>query len=100
MRFEMLVALQVSDQAQYSRYRAAMAPILNDKGGFFSADFEVSQVLSAQIDQQINRVFTINFENEQVADEFFNDARYLNAKSQFFESSVSNTLILRRYYVE
>ena len=62
--FEMLVGLDVANDAVYSDYRQAMKPILATYRGGFGFDFVVSQVLLSQVEEPINRVFTINFPNQ------------------------------------
>ncbi len=95
--YEMLVGLEVSNNEIYAQYRAAMKPILSAYGGAFGFDFIVSDVLLSQVDVPINRVFTINFPSQEVADKFFAHPDYLQAKSQYFVSSVRNTTIIASY---
>lgn len=97
MAYEILVGLQVSDNDMYSQYRAAMKPILANYQGYFSNDFMVSEVLSSDFSQKINRVFTINFASKQAKESFFTDSDYLQVKQQFFEKSVAETNILAEY---
>lgn len=95
--FEMLVALEVTDDKVYSEYRQAMKPILTQFGGAFGYDFTIEHVLLSQVDDAINRVFTINFPDEQTKDAFFSDERYLAVKSDFFNRSVKGTTIISSY---
>ncbi len=97
---EMLVGLDVTDEAAYSAYRAAMMPILTFYGGSFGYDFVVSKVLQSETNAEINRVFTIRFPDDEMMDQFFSDADYVRVKAQHFESSVRNTTILARYEKE
>lgn len=92
-RHETLVALRVSDQDGYDRYRAAMTPLLEAVGGFFRADFRVSEALVAD-DPGTNRVFVISFPDEAVKDAFFSDAEYGRIKARHFEGSVASVSIL------
>ena len=97
MAYEMLVGLQVIDDATYVRYREAMAPILERYGGGFRYDFKIGEVLRKETASPINRVFTIHFRDRRSRDGFFSDPDYQKAKRQFFESSVSATTILAEY---
>ncbi|NOU49783.1 DUF1330 domain-containing protein [Pseudoalteromonas sp. JBTF-M23] len=95
--YEFLVGLEVSNDEVYSDYRRAMKPILNQYGGGFGFDFRVSEVLLSQVDEPINRVFTIHFPNQNAADSFFSDSDYLAVKARYFDSSVANTTIIASY---
>ena len=101
MAFEMLVGLQVIDDEIYRAYRAAMRPILTQYRGDFGFDFKVADVLKTangtEDEAQINRVFTIYFDNKALSEAFFNDADYLAVKSRFFEKSVASTTIISSY---
>jgi uncharacterized protein (DUF1330 family) len=97
MSYEILVGLDVLDEAKYEGYRAAMKPILTSYHGGFGYDFKVSEVLIAKDDKNINRVFTINFNNKNCMDEFFTDAQYLVIKNKYFEKSVGDVTIISSY---
>ena len=97
MKFEMLVGLHVTDDEAYAEYRKAMMPILERYGGGFRYDFKVSETLKAEADQEINRVFTIYFEDESARDRFFSDPDYAVAKQTFFAKSVRATVIIAEY---
>ena len=97
MAFEMLVGLQVNDDARYARYREAMAPILARFGGGFRYDFRVAEVLRQETESPINRVFTIHFADRACSDAFFSDPAYLAIRDEFFASSVGATTILASY---
>ncbi|WP_255611725.1 DUF1330 domain-containing protein [Marinobacterium arenosum] len=95
--YEMLVGLEVSDREVYTKYREAMKPILVNYGGGFGFDFVVSEVLLSQVDEPINRVFTITFPSQSAMDSFFADAEYQQVKEQYFVHSVRNTTIIASY---
>jgi uncharacterized protein (DUF1330 family) len=97
MAFEMLVGLQVLDDAIYDQYRAAMRPILERFGGGFRYDFKIADVLKNESAQPINRVFTIHFADEASKNAFFGDPEYQTIRQQFFERSVGNTVIISEY---
>jgi uncharacterized protein (DUF1330 family) len=97
MKFEMLVGLDVADEAIYARYREAMTPILTRYGGGFRYDFEVSRTLRSEVDHRINRVFTIYFADEAARDGFFADARYRAVREQFFTGSVGAMVVIAEY---
>ncbi len=71
MSYEILVGLNVLDDQMYQEYRGAMRPILSSYGGGFGYDFKVSEVLLSETSSEINRVFTINFPNSGIMEEFF-----------------------------
>lgn len=97
MSYEMLVGLEVIDNKIYSEYRAAMKPILSTYGGGFGYDFKIDTVLKSQVKENINRVFTIYFPDEQTMNSFFSDEEYLKAKTKYFEKSVKSTTIISAY---
>jgi uncharacterized protein (DUF1330 family) len=97
MAFEFLVGLQVSDDAAYDRYRAAMKPILERFGGGFRYDFRVAEVLRSETEAPINRVFTIHFRDEAASEAFFSDPEYLVVRDEHFAPSVAATTIISRY---
>lgn len=83
-----LFGIDVTDDAQYRRYREGMLPILETFGGRFGYDFVVSRVLAAETDQKINRVFTIHFPDRARADAFFADPGYLAVRRTWFAPAV------------
>ena len=97
MTHEMLVGLNVVDDAAYQAYRDAMMPILTNHGGGFGYDFTVSKVLKSLTDAPINRVFTIHFPNAGAKDAFFSNDDYLQIKQEHFEKSVADTTIISTY---
>jgi uncharacterized protein (DUF1330 family) len=94
---EMLVGLNILNEDNYALYRKGMTPLLNSVGGGFGYDFKVSEVLINQSGNSINRAFAINFPNENVIKEFFENSEYLKIKAEFFEGSVSETTIISSY---
>lgn len=97
MAFEMLVALQVTDDDGYARYREAMTPILARFGGGFRYDFRIAEVLRQETEAPINRVFTIHFADQASSRAFFSDPAYLEIRNEFFARSVGATTILASY---
>lgn len=97
MAHELVVALEVVDDAAYDRYRAAMRPILAEYGGGFRYDFRVAEVLASEAGAAINRVFTIHFDDRAASERFFADPRYRAVKSEHFEGAVAATTILGAY---
>ncbi|MET0045572.1 MAG: hypothetical protein ABW100_18875, partial [Candidatus Thiodiazotropha sp. 6PLUC3] len=61
MSYERIMGLHVIDDEMYQKYREGMEPILTSIGGSFGFDFRVSEVLRTKSDNEINRVFTIEF---------------------------------------
>lgn len=109
MSYEILVGLNVIDDTQYEAYRSAMKPILADYQGRFIYDFKVSEVLISEAlvsenisdgNNDINRVFTINFSSKNNMESFFSDPQYLKVKETYFIGSVGNTTIISRYETE
>lgn len=99
MGYEMLVGLEVTDEARYRSYRRFMVPILESYGGSFGYDFRVSQVLISQGEAGINRVFTIRFPDEETKNLFFTDERYREVRARHFDGAVGSTAILAAYEV-
>ena len=97
MSYEMLVGLDVIDDEIYQVYRDAMKPILSSYNGSFGYDFKVSKVLKSDSNEDINRVFTIRFPDEETMNSFFTDQEYLQVKQKYFEESVRQTTIIARY---
>lgn len=94
---EILVALNITNDENYSLYRKGMTPLLNAVGGGFGYDFKIDQVLKAECDHPINRVFTINFPSNEVMKSFFSDPKYLEIKEEFFKGSVSDVTRVSTY---
>lgn len=88
-RHVQLYGLKVTDDAQYTRYRAAMLPILHQHGGSFGYDFVISEVLKSESAEPINRVFSICFPDSQTASRFFSDPSYLAVRRELFTGAVS-----------
>jgi len=95
--YEILVGLEVTNDVVYQSYREGMAPFLKQYDGSFGYDFKVSEVLKAEQQQNINRVFTIRFPTESRMNEFFADPGYLAVKDKFFTNSVASTTIIAAY---
>ena len=97
MTLEMLVGLQIVDDAVYQAYREAMTPLLQQYGGGFRHDFKVAEVLISNTPDPINRVFTIYFADKEAMEAFFANEEYLTIRQRYFESSVAHTTILATY---
>lgn len=97
MAYERLLGIFVTDEAAYQKYRDGMLPILSSYGGNFGYDLRVSEVLKAENDARINRVFTIYFPDKETSDNFFADERYVAVRTQYFEPSVSDVTIIATY---
>ena len=94
MTFERIMGIQVIDDEEYRRYREGMLPILHSFGGSFGFDFKIAEVLLSKTDNEINRVFTIEFPSKQVMDAFFSDSKYLEVQKEHFIKSVSSKTII------
>jgi uncharacterized protein (DUF1330 family) len=96
-RHEVLVGLHVSDDESYSKYRAAMTPILESIGGSFRYDFTIDEMLKGDANPPINRLFVISFPDEAAKDGFFTDLAYVAARGEFFEPAVDLVQIIATY---
>ena len=97
MRVETLVGLNVVDDEAYQSYRDEMTPLLRRYEGGFGYDFKVAEVLRAETEAPINRVFTIYFPSDEASKAFFSDVAYLKIKARFFETAVADTTIIATY---
>ncbi len=92
-----LKGLFVTDEVMYQQYREAMFPILQQYGGGFGYDFKIAEVLKSEVEEPINRVFSIYFKDEEAMNAFFSNEEYLKIKKQFFEKSVSAVTNIASY---
>lgn len=95
--FENHVALHVTDETMYQNYRKAMLPILESLGGGFRYDFKISEVLTSETDNEINRVFIIYFPDKETSIKFFQNPDYLKIKEQYFVKSVASITNIAEY---
>ncbi|PJZ58037.1 DUF1330 domain-containing protein [Leptospira barantonii] len=95
--FEMVVGLEVIDDLVYTKYRAAMTPLLTTYGGGFRYDFKILEVLKNEDGNPINRVFTIYFKDKKSRDAFFADPEYLKIRTEFFQTSVKSATYISEY---
>lgn len=96
-RSELLVGMRVTDETGYTRYRAAMTPILESMGGCFRYDMRVSELLKGEADEPFNRVFILSFPDDAARDRFFADPAYQRARAEHFAGSVSSFTIMAAY---
>jgi uncharacterized protein (DUF1330 family) len=92
-----LIGLHVRDADLYRRYREGMTPLLHALGGAFGYDFVVAEVLKSETKAAINRVFTMTFPDQDVADRFFSDPEYLVVRKKFFEPAVGDVTSIGAY---
>ena len=97
MPHEILLGLQVADEALYARYREAMAPLLAQAGGAFRFDFKIAAALKKETEAPINRVFAIRFPDTASKECFFSDPTYLAVRERFFPVSVEAVTVLSEY---
>lgn len=95
--YEMLMAMNITDDVQYTAYRAAMTPVLHAHGGSFGYDFKVSEVLISETPEPVNRVFTIRFPDMAAKDAFFSNGDYQQIKAEYFNASVSAVTMIADY---
>ncbi len=74
-----------------------MLPLLKKYGGGFGYDFKVSEVLKSEVNQPINRVFTIYFKDEATMNRFFSDEEYISIKKAYFEKAVATVVEIAKY---
>ncbi|RYZ09777.1 MAG: DUF1330 domain-containing protein [Myxococcales bacterium] len=96
---EILIGLEVRDDAMYREYRARMTPLLLAHGGSFGVDVRVAEVLKSPQPGAFNRLFTIRFPSVAAHDTFFGNAEYLAIRRQWFEPGVGLVTHLGRYEV-
>ena len=97
MTFEILMGSHVTDDNEYQKYREGMEPILNSVGGSFGYDFRISEVLRSKTDDEINRVFTMEFPSEKVMNDFFSKPEYLKVRSMYLHRSVKTRTTIAMY---
>jgi uncharacterized protein (DUF1330 family) len=97
MPFEMTMGLYVADRDTYSRYRAAIAPLLEVAGAGFRYDFDVSKTLKSEAGVEINRVFVLRFPDRGARDRFFADPQYVSIRGRLFEEAVERTVVIAEY---
>src|SRR5215468_8229976 len=95
-RHVILVGLEVTDEATYARYRAAMTPILLRYDGSFGVDLAVARVLHGA-DTRLNRVFPMLFPDRPARDGFFADKAYSAVRAALFEPAVARMVTLGEY---
>jgi len=94
---EILVGLNVLDDAGYRRYREGMTPLLEACGGSFRYDFRVSEVLKSETGEPINRLFVIVFPDITTKERFFSDPEYLAIRARHFEPAVREVTRIASY---
>lgn len=90
-RHTIVVALEVTDEETYTRYRAGMRPILAEYGGRFDWDLRGGEVLTSPQGATVNRVFAISFPSRERRVAFFDDPRYREVRETWFDPSVAQT---------
>ncbi len=95
--FEMMVAMNVQDEAVYAGYRAAMTPILHAHGGKFRYDFVVSAAPQSAADHPINRVFALHFPDRATRDAFFSNPDYQKVRAEYFSRAVAGRTLIAEY---
>ena len=99
MAYEILVGVNVVDEAGYEAYRQGMYPILKRFGGDFILDLDISRLRKNPLTEPVNRVFTIRFASQESKDAFFRDEDYLAIRRQYFEPSVNYSGTIAHYSV-
>jgi len=94
MSYERVMGLNVIDDQEYQRYREAMLPILKKYGSAFGYDFRVSEVLLSKNNDDINRVFTIEFPSKKIMDEFFANPEYVTVQNRHLKNSINSKTVI------
>ncbi|MCF6259104.1 MAG: DUF1330 domain-containing protein [Gammaproteobacteria bacterium] len=94
MSYERVMGLNVIDDEKYQQYREAMLPILKKYDGAFGYDFRVSEVLLSKSDDDINRVFTIEFPSKKIMDEFFANPEYVAIQNIHLKGSINSKTVI------
>jgi uncharacterized protein (DUF1330 family) len=94
MGFERIMGLHVINDEEYQKYREAMEPILNSVGGCFGFDFKISEVLRSKTENEINRVFTIEFPDKNEMEKFFSRPDYLAIKNKYLDNSIKSKTVI------
>jgi uncharacterized protein (DUF1330 family) len=97
MAYEIIVAMNVTDETGYRRYREGMLPILESYGGGFRHDFVVSRVLASAATHPVTRVFAIYFRDEAASAAFFADPAYKAVRARDFDGSVNGFTQIASY---
>jgi uncharacterized protein (DUF1330 family) len=97
MTLENLVGMQVTDDASYTLYRAAMTPLLHAHGGGFRMDFRIADELRSPAAHPINRLFVITFPDRTRKDDFFAHPDYAAIKARHFVPAVAAFTVLAEY---
>jgi uncharacterized protein (DUF1330 family) len=94
MPFDMTVGLFVTDPDTYTRYRTAIAPLLQAAGGAFQYDFEIGKTLKSAVGHDINRLFILRFPNREAKESFFHHHEYQAIRARLFVPAVRETTII------
>jgi len=97
MPFEMTVGLLVVDHEKYAQYRAEIAPLLEAAGGRFRYDFEVAKTLKSETNDDLNRVFVLQFPDRAGKERFFTDPQYVEIRGRLFEKAVQARATIAEY---
>lgn len=97
MSLTRIVALQVTDEAGYARYREEMAGLLAAHGGEFLWDYRVAEAVRPGCAHPVNRLFALDFPDAERADAFFAHPDYLRVRARWFEPAVAGLTVLARF---
>jgi uncharacterized protein (DUF1330 family) len=97
-RYELLVGLDVTDEAMYATYRREMRPVLDAFGGRFEYDFTIDATLQSRAEHPINRLFVLSFPSQQAREGFFADPAYQTIRTRCFKPSVAAATIIATWH--
>jgi uncharacterized protein (DUF1330 family) len=100
MPFEIVMGLFVDDDETYTKYRAAIAPLLEAAGAGFRYDFAVARTLKSDGGVEFNRVFVLRFPDREARQRFFADPGYLAIRAALFEKAVRRAALIAEYDVQ
>jgi uncharacterized protein (DUF1330 family) len=92
-----LVGMHITDPDLYAEYRRQMTPLLEQHGGSFGVDVWVQEVLRSSAEEPFNRLFTIQFPDEEKLEAFFAHPEYKAIRDRYFEPAVASFAELGRF---
>lgn len=100
MSHDLLIAVDVVDEALYEAYRKAIAPIMAQVGAVFKHDVRVAQDLLPGGDVPMTRLFVISFPDRAARDAMFGDPAYVQIREAHFPTALKSITILAAYTPE
>jgi len=80
--YQVLVGVNVLDEAKFSEYLTAVEPLLSTHNGMFCYDYSVHKERHAVVSGNINRVLKFEFADKCNMEKFFTDRCYLKTRGR------------------